>query len=289
MIVIAKKVGRLANRMLLFAHFIAAAREHGLTLANPAFSNYGRYFPATARDFLCRYPRRPGLPAPWVARELLYRLTLLVADALAARQRRGREAPLVRLRRDQRLDLDGPEFLARARRHRVLFVQDWFFRSADGCRKHRAAIREFFTPHARHRERSRELVEAARRSGRFLVGVHVRQGDYASFKEGRYFYSHREYRAVMERVRAAFADRDVAFLVCSDAPIPADAFAGLAVHYGNGHELEDLGALAGCDRLVGPPSTYGKWASFDGDVPRYELIDPAADVGPDAFRVDARL
>ena len=36
MIVIAKPVGRLANRLLLFAHFIAAAAEHDLVVYNPA-------------------------------------------------------------------------------------------------------------------------------------------------------------------------------------------------------------------------------------------------------------
>ena len=45
-----------------------------------------------------------------------------------------------------------------------------------------------------------------------------------------------------------------------------------------GTALEDLHALAGCDYLIGPPSTFGAWASFHGDVPRYTIM--AADHRP---------
>jgi hypothetical protein len=132
-------------------------------------------------------------------------------------------------------------------------------------------------------------VEPARRDGKFLVGVHVRQDDYRSFKGGRYYYSHRQYRHLMEQVCTAYADRPVSFLVCSDDPVPADAFAGLDVLYGNGHELEDLYALAACDRLMGPPSTYSRWASFYGKVPRLEISDPEIAPRPERFRVERRL
>ena len=34
MVIIAKRVGRLGNRLILFAHFMGAAAEHGLTVVN---------------------------------------------------------------------------------------------------------------------------------------------------------------------------------------------------------------------------------------------------------------
>jgi hypothetical protein len=38
---------------------------------------------------------------------------------------------------------------------------------------------------------------------------------------------------------------------------------------GPGHFIEDLYALASCDYIIGPPSTFSQWASFYGNVPRY--------------------
>ena len=122
-----------------------------------------------------------------------------------------------------------------------------------------------------------------------MIGVHVRRNDYATFKGGRFFYSHEQYRRVMDRVEELFASEDVSFLVCSNEPVPRETFRGLNVSYGNGHEVDDLYALANCDRLIGPPSTYGKWASFYGSVPRYEIVEPGRPVSPESFHVASRL
>lgn len=289
MIVIARKVGRLANRLLLFAQFVATAAEHNTTVANLSFTPFFRYFPTTLRDVFCRFPARPSVPAPALPREALYRLTLRVADLLALLQRRGRRVGLIRLRREERLDLGSETFRSALERHRVLFVQDWNFRSPEYCERHRAVVRAYFEPLARHRARSNALLEPARDRGRFVVGVHLRRGDYARFKEGRYFYSHAQYRELMERTARAFRDRDVSFLLCSDEPVPLEPFAGLDVHLGNRHQLEDLYALAGCDALLGPPSTYGRWASYWGGVPRYAVFDAEAAFDASSFVVDTTL
>jgi Glycosyl transferase family 11 len=288
-IVIARKVGRLANRIKLFAHFIGAAVEHGLVVYNPAFVTYAQLFPATARDLLCRFPPRRRLPPVPGARASVYRGTLGAADVLHRLQRSGRDVGLIRLTRDEHLDLNSDAFLDVVRRHRVVFVQDWWFRNHDNCLRHRDAIREYFTPWEHHLARSRAALEPARRRDRFVVGVHVRRGDYRRYRGGRFYYSDDQYREVMARAEAAFASRDVAFFVCSDAPLPPGAFAGIDVVYGNGHPLEDLYALAACDRLIGPPSTYSAWASYYGDVPRYEIFDPAHTPGEDSFLVDRGL
>ena len=289
MIVIAKGVGRLANRLLLFAHFIGAATEHGFAVANPAFRHYAGYFPRTARDLLCRFPSGRALWAPLGSRHLLYEGTLWTAGMLHWLQRAGRDVGLIRLRRDQRLDLDGQAFLDALKRYRLLFVQDWNFRSFVDCERHRDVIRDYLTPWDHHLARSRASLEPARRRGRFVIGVHVRRGDYRGFQGGRFYYSWAQYRAVMTRVEAAFPSENVSFLVCSDEPVPPEAFRGLDVVRGPGHELEDLYALAACDRLVGPPSTYSAWASFYGDVPRYEVENPTSSVEAAAFVVDRTL
>ena len=289
MIVIAKKVGRLANRLLLFSHFIAAAAEHRLLVLNPAFADYAHYFPSTARDLLCRFPSGRSVPAFPGGRRLLYRATRGAAGGLHRLQQRGWDVGLIRLTREQRLDLNSEAFLDVARRHRVVLVQDWFFRNAGNCARHRDLIRAHFTPWRRHLDGAVAAVEPARARGRFLVGVHIRRKDYERFKRGRFFYSHEQYRAVMERVEGAFPEENVSFLVCSDEDVPRRVFAGLDVLYGNGHELEDLWALAACDRLIGPPSTYTTWASYYGDVPLYAIFDAAKEPDAGAFHVSRGL
>lgn len=266
-VVIAQGVGRLANRLTLFAHFIGAALEHGFTVANPAFGIYAHHFPSTAGDPLCRFPAGRPWIVPRVCRRPIYRATRRVADLLQRRQQAGRDVGLIRLARAQHLDLDSEAFLSVLRRHRFVFVEDWYFRSAADVARHGAAIRAFLTPRPETLARAAAAVERARQAGDLVVGVHVRRGDYERFKGGRYFYSHEEYGAMLARVERSFSAHRVSFLVGSDEPLPAGAFAGHRVANAPGAAVEDLYAFAGCDRLIGPPSTFTAFASFHGRVP----------------------
>lgn len=286
MIVVAKKVGRLANRMLLFSHLIAAAREHGFSILNPAFDQYARYFPSTSRNLVPRFPPgRPLVAAPAVARSVSYRAVHAAAEVAWHLQQRGRDVGIIRLSRDQELDLNSDFFVGMARRHRVLFIQDWFFRNHENVERHAGLLRSYFTPHRHRLDRARAAVEPGRAGGRLVIGVHVRRGDYERFKGGRFLFSHDAYRATMEQAREAHSDRDVAFLVSSDEPLPQRAFGELEVIDAPGAELEDLYALASCDLLIGPPSTYNRWASFWGEVPLFQIREPGQPITPDMFRV----
>jgi len=273
-IVIAKQVGRLANRLLLFAHFIATAADHDLQIANPALENYARYFPATSRTLVPRWPPgRAALPWPPPTRNLGYAATRVAREALWQAQRRGAGVPVIRVLPDGHLDLDSAEFLEPARRHRVLFVLGWYFRNHEGVRRNAALLRDYFTPHPHRLERAAAAVGPARERGCLVAGIHVRRGDYATFDDGRRFFDHSDYRRVMLEVQAAHLGRDVAFLVSSDEPVPDDAFAGLELLRAPGTELEDMYALASCDLIVGPVSTYNRWASFWGEVPLFTLTE----------------
>jgi hypothetical protein len=281
----APRAARLANRLVLFANFIAAAEEHGLTVLNPTFSAYAKYFPVPARDLLCRYPPRTLAPVPG-ARGILEAITVrrgIQLDGWLRRRRSG--GRIVTLTKEERLDLNSEEFLRVVRRHRLVLVRGWAFRNADNCARHRDAIRAYFAPFDRHLALARALTEPARARGRMLVGVHIRRGDYKNFKGGRYYYSHEQYAQVMAGVQAAFADRDVSFLLCAAEPVPFEAFPGLEVRRVGGTELEDLYTLAACDLIVGPQSTYSGWASYYGDVPRYVIEDPDAIPAAEAFEV----
>jgi hypothetical protein len=58
-LVIAFRTGRLGNRLVLFAHVIGFAAEHGCRVVNFAFHSYAHLFENTRRDLYCRYPVAP--------------------------------------------------------------------------------------------------------------------------------------------------------------------------------------------------------------------------------------
>ena len=123
-------------------------------------------------------------------------------------------------------------------------------------------------------------MESVRRDSDIVVGVHIRHGDYATFMDGRYFYSLQQYANAMHQIVDQLPGRRVSFLVCSNSAFTPGDFAGLNVTPGPGHLVEDMYALAETDFMFGPPSTYTGWASFYGDKPRsvMETADEPMDV-----------
>jgi Glycosyl transferase family 11 len=276
MVVITGNYGQLCNRLIVYANFVAAAREHRLCIAAPGLAAYADYFDATRRDALSRYPvtTRPALRGAW-SRELLNGLATRASRyARKLHNRFGRWPAGVRtldIGWHEPCDLDSSEFLVAARSSRILLAKGWRFRAAASFSRHADAIRELLKPRQPFRSNIERRLAELRTRAATLVGVHIRHGDYRAFANGRYFFSVAAYASQMRHVQGLLAGREPLFVVCSNEPQPADAFGGLNVVQGAGHALEDLYLLAGCDYLIGPPSTYGQWASFHGRVPRCVL------------------
>jgi hypothetical protein len=286
-IVIARRIGRLGNRLILSSHFMAFAREHGARVLNPAFAEYGRYFEGTRHDLLCAYPRRSiAAPAwPWL-RRLVSGMYYYPTRALVGAGCKNVPLKIVRLTTGQRCELTSDAWLGWVRQRRYVFVLGWDFRDAAAVRRQAAAIRAYFQPVEEHQRAIAAVIRRARGEGDVLVGLHIRQGDYARYMQGRYFYSPEQYCAITRQIVELFAPRKVSFFVCSDAPQRPENFPGLAVTLGTGHVVEDMYALSRCDYLIGPPSTFTGWASFYGDVPLCPLEIPNQPIRLEDFRVN---
>jgi hypothetical protein len=278
MIVVASKPGQLANLLFLSAQFIACARENHFTLVNPAFEDYARYFETTRRDLFCRYPPRKSLlPASAALRRILYRICYYAGRLLVRTGAETRFLRAIALDWEERFYLGDAQFRASLAAHRqLIFAQGWLFRDDEALSRQAVEVRRFFEPLIEHRERVASLVERAREGAEVLVGVHIRQGDYRTHLGGKYFYELDVYAALMERVEASLGagERRVRFLVCSNEPQGSEALSRLDWTAGTGHLVEDLYALAACDYILGPPSTFTMWASFYGEVPLYLVEDP---------------
>jgi Glycosyl transferase family 11 len=270
-IVIVDKVGQLGNRLFHFAHFIAFAQSYGVRVANPAFEDFAPCFVAFRENLLCRFPTvRSRIRATEQTRSLAFRSF----DRLARSSRH--PVRVIRLAPGQSCDLRSAEFRRQAERRRMLLVAGWLFRDDASFREHADLLRIVFTPIERHRSRVEHVMSGARRECDVLIGVHVRHGDYRTYAGGRHFHPLDAYVTVMERVTALFPHRKVRFLVCSDQVENRTALANIRVTPGPGHLVEDMYALAECDYIIGPPSTYSAWASFYGGVPLYHFEDPGA-------------
>ncbi|MGH7977505.1 MAG: alpha-1,2-fucosyltransferase [Limisphaerales bacterium] len=292
--VISLRCGRLANRLILFANFIALAEEHGWRVSNVTFHSYAAFFKATHRDIYCRYPvaerKSPLDLIPGVAATIrktrifnhavraasLWHARLLIfgKSAVTLRESPGRNV----------LNLEGGQFQNQIRDARIVFVHGWKFRALDLVERHAEKIRNYFQPLDEFEEPAAGVIAQLRREADIVAGVHIRQGDYRRWLGGRYFFPVTRYAAWMQELAAQFPGQRVSFFVCSDEPRNTEEFPGLSTAFGKS-PVNDLCALAKCDYIVGPVSTFSQWASFYGQKPLLHLRGSGDKIDLEKFRV----
>ncbi|MGC2064098.1 MAG: alpha-1,2-fucosyltransferase [Thermodesulfovibrionales bacterium] len=279
--VIAMRCGRLANRLILFANFVAFAEEHRHRLSNVTFHSYFHSFETLRKDIYCRYPaplkksrfdNLPGATGVIRVTRIFYHAVRTAARLNEKIRLFGRKALTLREIPDREVTLlNDPVIVDKLSTARVIFVYGWRFRAPGLVRKHAEKIRAYFRPVEGIVQSVDETVQQIRKQADIIVGVHIRRGDYRSWMQGRYFFDISHYYAWMLEMAGLFPDRKVCFFISSDEPPSKNEFNGLTVKIAAGPAVNDLYTLSQCDFLIGPPSTFSQWASFYGNKPLLHL------------------
>ena len=151
------------------------------------------------------------------------------------------------------------------------FKKGWFtMNDTRYLSKAKKEIQHIFMPKQEIVDKAELMVNNIRREADLVVGVHIRHGDYKTFYDGRYYYTLEEFHQFMLRIQTLYADKRVAFFISSNEAFNVDFFEGCKCYrFGKepSGDILDLHTLSLCDRIVGPWSTYSRWASFIGEVP----------------------
>jgi hypothetical protein len=292
---ISMRCGRLANRLIIFANFVALAEEQGHNLTNFTFHSYSELFEGTQKNVYCRYPRPkhrsgmdviPGVAAFLRKTRIPYHITRYTALLNERHPVFGNK--VITLHEFPGPDytlLEGPAYQEKIRPAKIVFVYGWWLRSPALMKKHGEKIRAYFRPVEKLVNAALAVVDPLRRVADILIGVHVRRGDYSYWKGGKYYFTAERYAAWMHDLVAQFPGRKVAFVICSDEPRRLDEFPGLTVGLGPDSPVSDVFALAQCDYILGPKSTFTQWASFYGNKPLLHLEGSDHVVKIEDFRI----
>lgn len=131
-------------------------------------------------------------------------------------------------------------------------------------------LKRIFSPKDEIMQKAEGLISEMKSSSEMIIGVHIRRGDYATWNEGRFFYELEEYRQFMLRVQNLYQNNIVSFFISSNESFSLDIFEGCNCRrFGKepSSAILDLYTLSLCDRIIGPFSSYSRWASFIGEVP----------------------
>ena len=131
-------------------------------------------------------------------------------------------------------------------------------------------LKRIFRPKDEIMNKAEGLAADMRQSSDILIGVHIRRGDYATWNEGQFFYTLEEYHQFMLRVQQLYKDKKVSFFISSNEDFSLEVFKDCDCRrFGKepSGAILDLYTLSLCDRIIGPFSSYSRWASFIGEVP----------------------
>lgn len=131
-------------------------------------------------------------------------------------------------------------------------------------------LRNIFRPKDEIMNKARKMISELKQSADFVVGVHIRRGDYATWNNGQFYYELEDYHQFMCRIQQLYLDKHIAFFISSNEDFSLDIFSDC-----NSRRFDeepsgailDLYTLSLCDCIIGPFSSYSRWASFIGDVP----------------------
>lgn len=131
-------------------------------------------------------------------------------------------------------------------------------------------LQTIFLPRREITVKAEQLISGIRKTADIIVGVHIRHGDYKTFNGGRYYYTFGEFHKFMLQIQNMYKEKRVAFFISSNESFNVDIFNGCKCYrFGNepSGDILDLHTLSLCDLIIGPWSTYSRWASFIGEVP----------------------
>ena len=115
------------------------------------------------------------------------------------------------------------------------------------------------------------------------LGVHIRRGDYAQWRNGQYFFDDEVYAVHINRFAEMHPDKELhVYLSTNDFSVTEEKFQEFCpkarIHHLQGSAPEDLYMLSACDFLIGPPSTFSLVAAMYRDIPLYRMDTANADV-----------
>ncbi len=156
----------------------------------------------------------------------------------------------------------------------IRIVRGWDFRAYDLTLKHQKRLKDIYRFYDENLDKSslslKNFLNQKKQIGKFLVGLHIRRGDYKNWNDGKYFFDDDFYKKIIYKVREQLKkDNEDPFVIAvSDQKIKA----GLGFDFvSNGSWIEDQIALQKCDLLIGPPSTFTMWASYLSKIPLIQL------------------
>ena len=294
--------GRFANQLFIYAHLMAFLLEHpdDFDFINLSFSPYAYLLENTSEKPICIFPTHHTRWQSFRGLNYLLHLKLTKGSTriknntirmlYAFANLSGVQSFLVGSdplsnvvgQKKDSLDLANPNDIGLFYQANTTFLAGWGIKSWELVENHQDKIREGMMFASIYTKIAQEFIQGLRNKYDVLIGVLIRQGDYRTWANGRYYFETEQYINWIKQAKEVFGvSRKVGFVVASDEEQDFYKFQDLNVYFatgsavGKGHYIENMAELSLCDLVMTAPSTFSAWSAFLGDIPILPLVEPS--------------
>ncbi len=268
--------GELSNQLWNYTSVYAYTLEKKLRLENPSFFEYGNYFTMSAPNLFLKlffflpftnYTKRKNsfMRRLWRKAYAYYAkiITTGYEESILSSDNSENE-PFYLPPTSENKNLSSLE-----KSVDTLYLDGWLFRNPIGIQKYRKEIRDYIKPRPDIENEVADTIKKLRSEFTHIVGVHIRQGDYATWRNGVYFIPQTRVRKILDEYLKTTNNNvaETCFAVTSDGPVDASLFGGLNISISKGNAVHDLFLLSSTDVILGSNSTFGAFASYYGNIP----------------------
>lgn len=268
--------GRLGNQLLLFTSVYAYCLEKGYECKNYSFYEYSKYFNFSPPNIFTKIFQLISSLNFYKSHNIIYLYYKLWTNFVPFISKGGiiREDPsktfyLPPTPIKDKIHSQIIKNLETSNQERF-YIDGWNFRNPLGLKKYHDQIIQAFKPKEEIIQRANQFINQIKKNN-FLVGVHIRQGEYKSkkFTDGKFYFKESEVANILRNyLKKENKDpQKVLFILCSDEPLNLSIFSGLRIQIGIGVMMEDLMTLSMCDTIIGSNSTFGSFATYFGKIP----------------------
>lgn len=268
--------GELANQLWNYASIYAYCLERGYALENPAFYEYGNYFTIPAPNLFLKlffflpftdYTKRKQS----FKRRLWQKFYGVYVHAIISTHK---DSILVSDNKDNHpfyLPPTGEDArLSEIEKEKdTIYFDGWLFRNPIGLEIYREEILKYLKPRENIEKAVENQVQELRSKCKNIIGVHVRQGDYVTWRGGVYFIQQSRVREILDEYLTISGrnSAETCFVFTSDGLVDESIFKGLHTFISSKNAVHDLFLLAKTDTIIGSDSTFGAFASCYGNIP----------------------
>ena len=172
---------------------------------------------------------------------------------------------------------------------KMVVAEGWYACFPELFIKYKDEIKELFGFDRTISDKIDKKLEKYNHHDIIKLGVHIRRGDYARWKGGKYLYSDQQYVSIIRNFMEIHHQQKVVVFVCGNDPsINKDCFTDAlgwdCVSFPDGNPGEDLYLLSKCDYLIGAPSTFSLVAAMYRDLPLYWIENASDPLADDSFQ-----